>query len=139
MHPDVQAYISNFVQACYPLLKKDEIKFISLTVLEQDDPVEKFVFEIKCLEAELTIEDIEQYLRACLIKLNQIAPSEDNKQKKSFKLSMEKKESGLPELTEQDWIPAVETTNPWQQILPLKSVPLFNTFVMESNKKKGSQ
>lgn len=100
-----------------------------MTVLEQDNPIEKFVFEIKCLEAELTIEDIEQYLRACLIKINQIAPSEDNKHKKSFKLSMEKKESGLPELTEQDWIPAIETTNPWQHILPLKSVPLASIII----------
>ncbi|KAI8094493.1 DNA-binding protein [Thamnidium elegans] len=60
-HPGVQEYISNFVQACYSLIAKDDIRFICLTILQQDEAVEKFVFEINltCQEKELTLTDLE--------------------------------------------------------------------------------
>ncbi|KAI9275125.1 DNA-binding protein [Helicostylum pulchrum] len=136
-HPGVQEYISNFVQACYSLIAKDDIRFISLTILQQDEAVEKFVFEINltCQEKELTLTDLEYYLRSCLVKIVQMEPTtaKNTDNNTRFMLSVEKNEAGYPEST-QDWIPA--SSSQWHHILPLKSIPLFNTFIMESSNEK---
>ncbi|CEG64267.1 hypothetical protein RMATCC62417_01270 [Rhizopus microsporus] len=49
IHPEIQKYISQFVQSCYPLLEEGDIRCINLTVKnEKDDSIiEKVVFEIK--------------------------------------------------------------------------------------------
>ncbi|KAG2237891.1 hypothetical protein INT48_002195, partial [Thamnidium elegans] len=114
-HPGAQEYISNF----------DDIRFICLTILQQDEAVEKFVFEINltCQEKELTLTDLEYYLRSCLIKIVQMKPTNNNNTDDNtrFMLSVEKNEAGYPEST-QDWIPAASSQ--WHHILPLKSIPL---------------
>ncbi|CAO3654883.1 unnamed protein product [Mucor fragilis] len=164
LHPQVHAYIADFVQSCQPLLEKGDVRFIALTVMEDaNTPVEKFVLEIRSLlhdanipadailqsESSFTLADLEQHLRACLIKLNTY-PQFPNKQTtvdttRTFSLSIEKMQNGHPHQQLQnnnssrmDWVPA-ETHYNWKTIKPLKSVELdlirFNTFVMEASRK----
>lgn len=95
-----------------------------MTILKQEKAVEKFVFEINltCQEKELTLADLEYYLRSCLVKIVQMEPTTNNADNNTrFMLSVEKNEAGYPEST-QDWIPAANSQ--WHHILPLKSVPL---------------
>ncbi|EPB83970.1 hypothetical protein HMPREF1544_09241 [Mucor circinelloides 1006PhL] len=160
LHPQVHAYIANFVQSCQPLLEKGDVKFIALTVMENADmPVEKFVLEIRSLlhdtnipvndilqsESSFTLADLEQHLRACLIKLNTYQfPNKPASENKTFSLSIEKMQGGHPHQQVKnsnglmDWVPA-ETQYRWKSIKPLKSVELdlirFNTFVMEASRK----
>lgn len=121
------------------------MKFIALTVMENADmPVEKFVLEIRSLlhdtnipvedilqsESSFTLADLEQHLRACLIKLNTYQfPNKPTSENKTFSLSIEKMEGGHPHQQVKnsnglmDWVPA-ETQYRWKSIKPLKSVEL---------------
>ncbi|KAI7894566.1 uncharacterized protein EV154DRAFT_80832 [Mucor mucedo] len=134
-------------------MEKGDIKFISLTIIENKESVEKFVFEMNSylksteipldlmLETEsvLTLADLEQHLRACLIKVNTCKPRVKPKEI-TFNLSIEKNSDGYPNSNQNsiEWMPA-EISFHWKQIVPLKSVPMdlfrFNTFIMESSKK----
>ncbi|KAK4515216.1 oxidation resistance protein 1 [Mucor velutinosus] len=161
LHPQVHAYIADFVQACQPLLETGNVRFIALTVMEDADrPLEKFVLEIRSLlhntnipadtvlqsESSFTLADLEQYLRACLIKLNtyQFPNKQTTSDTRTFILSIEKIQGGYPHQQlksndgSMDWVPA-ETSYRWKNIKPLKSVELdlirFNTFVMEASRK----
>ncbi|CEP19692.1 hypothetical protein [Parasitella parasitica] len=163
LHPEVRDYIANFVQSCQPLLEKvlvvGDVKFIALTVLQDaDTPTEKFVLEIRSLlhsvdipvdvilesGSTFTLADLEQHLRACLLKMVTYQPSNKlDTEDRTFFLSVEKIHGGLPQQVKDngvaiDWIPA-ETRCHWKTIKPLKSVELdllgFNTFVMEASRK----
>lgn len=111
---------------------------------DADIPVEKFVLEIRSMlqnvsgipldvilesESTCTLADLEQYLRACLIKLNSYNFKKVNTENKTFALSIEKMEGGLPQQPKEnvdnyiDWIPA-DTHYNWKAIKPLKSVEL---------------
>ncbi|KAI8644287.1 DNA-binding protein [Parasitella parasitica] len=157
-HPEVHDYVANFVRSCQPLLEKGDVKFIALTVLQDTDmPTEKFVLEIRSLlhkvdipadvilesGSTFTLADLEQQLRACLVKLITYQSKKLDNQDKTFSLSVEKIEGGLPQQSQDndtavDWIPA-DTHHHWKTIKPLKSVELdllgFNTFVMEASRK----
>ncbi|KAI8047967.1 DNA-binding protein [Gilbertella persicaria] len=156
-HPDVQEYIASFVQSCHPLLEKGLVKFISLTVLKDDNVAEeKFVFEINSIlntvdipleilqesESIYTMGDLEQHLRACLIKLGSVVQeSTDNDRR--FALSIETVQDGYPQQGTIDWIPAGENHHPWAKLIPLKSAPMdlfrFNTFVMEASNNNSNR
>lgn len=125
------------------------MRFIALTVMEDvDRPVEKFVLEIRSLlhdanipadailqsESSFTLADLEQYLRACLIKLNTYQFSNKHSttlsDTRTFSLSIEKIQGGHPHQQlkqskdrSMDWVPA-ETKYNWKNIKPLKSVEL---------------
>lgn len=107
-------------------------------------PVEKFVLEIRSIlqnvsgipldvilesESTCTLADLEQYLRACLIKLDSYNFKKLITENKTFALSIEKMEGGLPQQPKEnvdnyiDWIPA-DTHYNWKVIKPLKSVEL---------------
>ncbi|CEG82876.1 hypothetical protein RMATCC62417_16868 [Rhizopus microsporus] len=160
IHPEIQKYISQFVQSCYPLLEKGDIRCINLTVKnEKDDSIiEKVVFEInsalkhvdiplsKVYESEstCTLDDIEHHLRACLLKLNAIPSLLKNpafSENRTFSLSIETTEGGYPTLSHDkqqnvDWVPAeIDTTS--KRIIPIKSASMdifrFNAFIMESS------
>ncbi|KAL4211427.1 MAD2 mitotic arrest deficient-like 2 [Rhizopus azygosporus] len=160
IHPEIQKYISQFVQSCYPLLEKGDIRCINLTVKnEKDDSIiEKVVFEINSVlkhvdiplskmyesESTCTLDDIEHHLRACLLKLNAIPSLLNNpafSENRTFSLSIETTEGGYPVLSHDkqqdvDWVPAeVDTTS--KRIIPIKSASMdifrFNTFIMESS------
>lgn len=110
-------------------------------IIENDTPVEKFVFEINSylnnlevprdliMESEsiYTLADLEQHFRACLMKINTCEPRHSSTSiEKTFELSIEKIGDGYPEKKKQeemDWIPANITYN-WKNIIPLKSVPM---------------
>jgi hypothetical protein len=126
-------------------MQQGDIRYISLTVLEDTDiPVEKFVLEIRSIlqsvsgipsdvilesESTCTLADLQQYLRACLIKLNSYRFNKLNTENRTFSLSIEKIEGGLPKQSKEnvdnyiDWIPA-DTHYNWKAIKPLKSVEL---------------
>lgn len=108
-----------------------------MTILQQDEAVEKFVFEINltCQEKELTLTDLEYYLRSCLVKIVQMEPTtaKNTGNNTRFMLSVEKNEAGYPEST-QDWIPA--SSSQWHHILPLKSIPLVKYIKYKRKKKK---
>jgi len=119
---------------------------------EANKPVQKFVLEIRSLlhdasipadailqsESSFTLADLEQHLRACLIKLNTYQQFSNNKQQqattadttRTFSLSVEKMLNGHPHQqlkhnssSNMDWVPA-ETHYNWKTIKPLKSVEL---------------
>ncbi|GAN02488.1 hypothetical protein MAM1_0023d01932 [Mucor ambiguus] len=111
LHPQVQAYVADFVQSCQPLLENGDVRFIALTVMEDAErPVEKFVLEIRSLlhdtnipadailesESSFTLTDLEQYLRACLIKLNTYQFQNKQTASRTFSLSIEKIQGGHP-------------------------------------------
>ncbi|KAL9546378.1 hypothetical protein MBANPS3_006695 [Mucor bainieri] len=131
---------------------------------DADRPLEKFVLEIRSLlhdanipadailqsESSFTLADLEQHLRACLIKLNTYQfenkhTTSTPETTRTFSLSIEKIQGGHPRQhlknsneISMDWVPA-ETNYKWKSIKPLKSVELdlirFNTFVMEASRK----
>lgn len=163
--PQVRDYLATFVKTCYPFFEKGDIKFVSLTIIENGEPVEKFVFEINSylrnaevqlpedliLESEsiYTLADLEQHFRACLIKINACEPrpnaATNTDVERTFSLSIEKIEEGYPEKNKEediDWIPAEITYN-WRNIVPLKSVPMdlfrINTFIMQTTSRKGKE
>lgn len=79
-------------------------------------------------ESILTLADLEQHLRACLIKINTCKPRRTKPEEITFTLSIEKNGDGYPEKSAKvnesiDWMPAEITYN-WKQITPLKSVPM---------------
>lgn len=114
-----------------------------MTLIENREPVEKFVFEINSylrdadvqlpddliMESEsiYTLADLEQHFRACLIKINACEPRPNTANiERTFSLSIEKIEEGYPKKNKEediDWIPADITYN-WKNIVPLKSVPM---------------
>ncbi|OBZ82130.1 Mitotic spindle assembly checkpoint protein MAD2B [Choanephora cucurbitarum] len=165
-HSDLKDYIANFVQSCYPLLQKDELKQVSLTVIAEENqaPIKKFVFSIHSLinsidipldllhesESVYSLADLKQHLRACLVRLHSVT-IDDQESDMTFYLSMETKQSdNFPCKQQEDWIPAPNTDVTWGQIVPLKSLHMdifrvsyvswlmiyFNAFIMELSNSK---
>lgn len=90
-------------------------------------------------ESVLTLADLEQHLRACLIKINTCKPRVKPKEI-TFCLSIEKNSDGYPVDTNQnsiEWVPA-EISFHWKHIVPLKSVPmdLFRVSFKKKDKRK---
>lgn len=82
-----------------------------------------------------TLADLEQHLRACLIKINTCKPRAKPRDI-SFTLSIEKNGDGYP-VNGLDWIPAEISFN-WKQIVPLKSVPMDLFRVSKSRRRKDT-
>ncbi|KAI8373740.1 DNA-binding protein [Blakeslea trispora] len=150
-HSGIKEYIANFVQSCHPLLQKDELKQIALTVISEVDqsPIKKFVFGIRSLinsidiplellhesESVYSLVDLEQHLRACLVKLHSVS-IDSREDDLTFFLSMEIVQNGsLSSEQQMDWIPAPDTDTVWGHILPLKShnMDLFRQFTCSSS------
>ena len=81
-------------------------------------------------ESVLTLADLEQHFRACLVKINTLPPRKYNtihsSQDTTFQMSIEKKMDGYPEKIDEqhmDWMPTTITYH-WKDIIPLKSVPM---------------
>ncbi|KAI9481219.1 MAG: DNA-binding protein [Benjaminiella poitrasii] len=161
VHPCVREYLSQFVQSCHSQLEKGNVKLVSLTVLEDDSKtiLEKFVFEIhsaalrqsslpisSILESEsiYSIADLEQHLRACLIKINTYESLAKKKNGNTFSLSIETFDQGYPDLDNREedieWLPVEsEQEQNWKHLVPLKTVSVdlfrFNTYVKVASKK----
>ncbi|CAO3701860.1 unnamed protein product [Rhizopus stolonifer] len=123
---------------------------MNLTVKSKERIVEKFVFEIRSVlsqlnvplndiylaESSCTLANVEQHLRACLLKLNAFQFTH-TPEDFSFYLSVETLEGGRP-LNNMDWVP-FNMNHSYKHIIPIKStsVDLFqlNTFIMEASKK----
>ncbi|KAI7899999.1 DNA-binding protein [Cokeromyces recurvatus] len=165
VHPDVQNYLSLFIQSCHSQLEKGDVKSISLNLIEENGDskaiVEKFVFEINSTalkqstslplntllksESTYSIEDIEQYLRTCLIKIRTYESSSViKKEPRTFSLSIERFEGGYPDLDRNtDWVPEDNLEQNWKHLVPLKTVSIdlfrFNIYVKVASSRKGKE
>ncbi|KAG2224040.1 hypothetical protein INT45_009626 [Circinella minor] len=164
-HEGVANYISKFVESLQTLLISGNCKFISLKIMSpmNNRILERFVFEIESalnesnldipldtiLDSEVTcsLADIQQQLRACLLRTAGTRSSlVNNPSDCTFTLGVETY-SGPPSSTHQqiDWIPTQSDQQEsqqhqrWNHIIPIKTIPMdlfkINVFVIEAMKK----
>ncbi|KAI9279764.1 DNA-binding protein [Sporodiniella umbellata] len=144
IHPEIQAYITHFVEAVESLLESENVKSVSLMVYEKEVVVEKFMFEIRSLWtrdqskslSSLGLADIEHYLRASMIKLSRWAIEVEPDQRR-FSLSVETSVGQCPGLPEH-WVPS-EREIAYQELTPIQSTQLdvfsVNVLMMKASKK----
>ncbi|XP_011689248.1 PREDICTED: mitotic spindle assembly checkpoint protein MAD2B [Wasmannia auropunctata] len=137
-HPELNEYLSNVLNAIRELLKEDEnsIKAVSLIFYNRNKlPVEKFVFDMVKLQAELTERDpyylkTEEALKTVCLKLSMcdtyLKPIPDNS---TFSIEIQTYETAHITLSENPkcedfpWIikdDAIEMIN--KNLLPLKGI-----------------
>ncbi|KAI7847473.1 DNA-binding protein [Circinella umbellata] len=168
-HEGVASYISKFVESLQTLLISGNCKLISLKIMSpvNNRILERFVFEIESalnesnldipldtiLDSEVTcsLADIQQQLRACLLRTTATRSSlANNPSDCTFTLGVETY-SGSPSSTvtttrqQVDWIPTqidqqeFQQHQRWNHIIPIKTIPMdlfkINVFVIEAIKK----
>ncbi|KAL1919328.1 uncharacterized protein VTP21DRAFT_2021 [Calcarisporiella thermophila] len=138
-HPGLNEWITNAVLACKSNLEKGLVERVNVIILNEQNPVERFVFEVENIvapelvrddvrvEGGLQCGDLEHYLRAFLLKIHSCdaylppIPPEC-----TFLVAMELKKGHEPAQLKPDflWVPAEPSEHSRSGLEEMEIVPL---------------
>ncbi|KAJ8656811.1 hypothetical protein O0I10_007408 [Lichtheimia ornata] len=167
-HDGVIDYVGRFMQSVHTLICKNNCRSISLIIRSTSRPLEKFTFEVHSVldhaskqddipldellesESSIALDDLEQQLRACLLRINACQSFlSANPPECTFSLVVETNLSP-PIFDNQSSSSSSSTFVPsdvseqvhhhkWNNLIPIKTISMdafrINTFVLEAIKK----